>query len=34
MAAHPAVVVALDKLTRKRNRTPRVDNRIHSTDVG
>jgi len=34
MAAYPAAVVALDKLTRKRNRTPRVENRIHSTDVG
>jgi hypothetical protein len=34
MAAHPAAVVALDKLTRKCNRTAVVENRIHSTDVG
>ena len=34
MAAHPAAIVALDKLTRKRNRTPGVENRIHFTDVG
>ena len=34
MAAHPAAIVALDKLTRKRNLTPGVENRIHSSDVG
>jgi hypothetical protein len=33
MAAHPAAVGALDKLTSRRNQTPRFENRIHSTDV-
>jgi hypothetical protein len=32
MAAHPAVVVALDKLAGKRNLTPGAESRIHSTD--